>query len=293
MKKLFFAIVSAVTVASSAVFAGNLFSYVPADSQAVVKIDAASILSRPEAVKVLNDPVAMAKQLEFSSKAGCSIKDLKSAVIAVGDAGSEVFLFELSKKIDVAAALKNLGVENTPAKVGKYTVYQGDQRAAISQISGNIVIVGSPEDVKAALEGQQGMSAELTALAKPFAASTEAIAWLVFDAGKSCKGSAVYKFCGQDKADHDFSAQLILKNAEEAAQTAAMVPMYVGMFSGAIFAQNPELGAKVAKGFKVKTAGSNLELKLNISAALADEIASYMAEQGKKSLLSPGKKSEK
>lgn len=292
MKKLFFAIVCAVSFAGS-VFAENLYSFVPADSQVVVTVDTASILRRPEAVKVLNDPEVMAKQLEFSSMAGCSIRDLKTVVVAVGNAGNGVILFEMSKKVDVAAALKNLNVKTVAVQVGKNTVYQGEQRSAISQINDNIVIVGSPEDVKNALSAKQGMSEDLTALAKPFFSSS-AVAWMVFESGKSLKGSASYGFCGKDKADHCFAASFIVGSKEEAAQVSSMIPMYAGMFTGMVFAQNPELGAKIVKELKVKTSGSKVMLSLNIPAAMADEISSYAVEQGKKSIKTPAaEKSEK
>ena len=284
MKKLFFAIVVALTCVFTIVNAGDLMSFVPADSQAVIKVDASAVFSRPEAAKVLNDPAAVAKQLEFSAKAGCSLKDLKTAVIAVGNTGNGVILLEMAKKIDVAAGLKNLQAKVAESKVGKYTIYQNDMRSAICQVSDNVIMAGSPEDVKCALTEKRGISSAMQELFSKIAVKNgdAAMAVMVFDAGKSLKGSASYII--RKNNDHFIAGTLKFANREEAKQMSAMMPMYAGMFSGMFFGQNPELGAKVIKNFKVETSGSDVVLSINIPVALVDEISTYAAEQGKRTI---------
>ena len=57
--------------------------------------------------------------------------------------------------------------------------------------------------------------------------------------------------------------------------------MYTGMISGMIFADAPELAAKVMQAFKVSVVGNKVIVTLNISAAIADEIASMLNELGR------------
>ena len=278
MKKLLFAIALVVAAVCSSVFAGDIADYVSADSAAVVRVDAAALLNHPEVMKAINSSEALAKQLEFSAKAGCNIKDLQEAVISVGMFGDGTLALRLSKKIVIADALKKFGDDFEQIKVDKYSIFVRDSRAAVCQFADDVVVFGSVEDLKKFVAAKRGIPEAL----KEFIPAKEKLA-PVFAAYAvdGLKGNASCNFSGKDKKDLLIYAEFVFKKAKEAKQFVAMLPMYTGMISGMIFADAPELAEKVMQAFKVSVVGNKVIVTLNISAALADEIASMLNELGR------------
>ena len=278
MKKLLVAIALVLTAVICAAPCG-IFDYVPADSRVIITIDASALMKRPVVAEVLNSKEAMAKQLEFSAIAGCSIKDLKTAVVAIGDTGKGVVVFHLSKKIDVAAALKKSGVVFTSEKIGGNTVYSRDKRSAVCQMADGTVAFGAPEDLNALIVGKRGCPAEVVGTVS--AAKKDHPVWAAF-AIDGIKGFAGLDFTGKDQNDILFFANLEVKRAEEVPQISMMVQMYAAMFSGIAFSGAPELGEKVVKSLKVKSQGKTISLTLLIPSGLAQEISGFVNECGRK-----------
>ena len=278
MKKLLFAIAVAVTAACSAVFAGDISEYVSADSSVVVRVDVAALLNHPVLMNVINSSEALAKQLEFSQKAGCNIKDLQKAVISVGTCGDGTLALRLSKKIVIADALKKFGDDFKQIEAGKYQIFARDSRAAVCQFADDVIVFGSVDDLKKFVSAKRAIP---EALKEFFPANGKFAPVFTAYAVDGFKGNASCSFSGKDKKDLLFAAEFVFKNAKEAKKFAAMFPMYAGMFSSMIFADAQELGAKVMQAFKFSTSGNKVTVTLDISAALVDEIASMLDELGR------------
>ena len=209
MKKLFFAIVFAVSAVFTAAIAGNMFDWVAYDSQAVIRFDAAELLKRPEAVNFLNSSEAMAKQLAFSSKTGCDIKDLQKAVLCSGGNGKGTLVLKFGKKIDLPAALKGLGADFATSKTGKYTIYTRDERSSVCQLADDLIAFGAQSDLKALITEKRGLPAEFAKFA-PANGSYPPV-WAAFDI-EGVTGTASCTFTGKDNLDQLLSAGLIFKN---------------------------------------------------------------------------------
>ena len=290
MKKLFAAIVLLLTAVVSSASADGIFEYVPADSRVVINVDASALLTRPAVSEVLNSKEAMAKQLKFSEIAGCDIKDLQKAVVAAGDTGKGVVIFSLSKKIDVPAALKKSGVIFTPEQVGGKTIYARDKRSAVCQMADNVVIFGAPDDLKALINGKCGIPADLSGYLSGQKGTSPV--WAAFTAD-NLRGFASLNFAGKEQTDILFAANIEVSRAEDVPQVAAMVQMYAAMFSGIAFSGAPELGEKMVKSLQVNTQGKTITLSLLIPAALAEEVAGYVNECGRKAAEADSKASAK
>ena len=283
MRNALFAALSLVLVLCTALCGADVFSFVPADSIAVVRIDPQTVLKRPEIAKHLNAPEVAAKRLEFAQKAGCSIEDINTAVAACTFSGDGVMLLGLNKKVDLAAAIKKLNVPVSSFKVGSHTMYYGADRSGIAQVASDVIMLGHAGDVREALAGKRGMSPELAQIVKQVSKNS-CVAWLAFYVDKEIKGSAIYKFAGKNLADHSLSAEFIFTSEESARQIGAMLPMYAGMVSGMLFSADPELGADVLKSFRTNINGRSITLSLYVPQALAGRIADFAAAQGKKHL---------
>lgn len=280
MKKLLFAIALAVSAVFTTASAVNMFDYVPADSAAAVRIDVDALLKRPEVINALNTPEAKAKQLEFSAKTGCNIKDLQKAVIAVGDAGSGTLVLQLSKNIDLAKALKSLGDESGETRVANVVIYFKDPRTAICQLSANVIAFGAVDDLKALISGKRGVPAALKDLLPENGVFPPV--FTAFYTGQ-IKGKASCEFAGKDQKDLLFTSVISFGKAKEAQQFVSMLPMYAGMFSSILFSSAPELGAKVVNALKYDVSAGKVSIRLLIDSELADGIGSMINEMGRKS----------
>ena len=281
MKQLFTALLLiCVCVVCSA---AGVFEQVPASSSTICAVNVAELLRRPEVNKVLNTKEALEGQLEFASKAGCNITDIESAVIAIWEENRTAVLLKLNKSIDVEAAVKKF--QSAEKKSVGEAVYYVINSGTISQLSGDLVVFASPQDMASFLSAPKGIPENLKTLAAKFIARNTPVAWMVFG-GKSLKfsGNASYGFSGKDNNDHVIMSEIIFRKEKNAQQFAMMAPMYSGMFSGLLFGQNPELGAEVVKQFRVSNSGKTVILSINLPAALVDKVTEYAQVQGEKQL---------
>ena len=281
MKKLSFVTIFVLFALCVRLTAADVFSFVPADSVAVMKIHPSLILKRPDVAGYLSMPAVAAKRLEFSRMVGCSIEDVKNIVAALSIGGDGVMLVEFSKPVDIASAISKTKAPLTPFKVGKYTMYYGADRAGLAQMAPDIVMMGDAGDVKNALQGAFGVTAFLRQ-AIAGVDRTACAAYLAVAIDGEMTGNAVYDFCGPDLADHKIDARFTFNDAETAKQMSRMVPMYAGMVSGLAFGDAPELGAEVIKSLKTGRKDNTLTLFLTIPKSLADSIVNYAAQKGQK-----------
>ena len=282
MKKICFAVTLMVTALCSAVCAGDLLKYAPEGAQLIANVDVSEIVKRPEVIKFLQSEDAMAKQQEFASKVGFGINDINCALLVINGSGSGVLFVETTKKIDVASAIKKLNINAVAKKSGKNEIWCFDGNSYICQVSDKVFALGDDDDIERALgvNTKCGVSGEMAKMVNS-CRKTDNVAWMVFADDNAMSGILSYAFVGKDKKDHEINISIKVANEAQAKQMAAVIPMYTGMFVGAVFGDNPELGAKVMSCVVPFVKDSQFGVKIRLSAALVDEIISYVAAHGR------------
>ena len=269
--------------------AGDIFKYVPSGSIAVGRVDLKVLYSRPEVQKALNDADLTAKQAEFAAKTGCSIKDVSEAVVCINEKSKAILLIRLNKNIDAAAALNNYKKSFKVVPAGKFRILQIENDAALCQLDSSTVALGSPADLAILGNTAFGMPESIKKYAGGVENKKDTLCWLIFcQPGSAASCMFSLNFSGSSKQDYDFNAEFIFADAKDAAQFAAMVPMYAGMFSGMFFSARPELGAEIMKNLRVTQPGNSLKINLNVPSALADKILAYSRSEDVKKMLNNG-----
>ena len=299
MKRILLVLSAVLSVALGAVDTG-LLKMIPAKYDAAVLTDVSKLLKLPALKSVLEDEdvAGATAQLEQS---GVKLSDIKEILVFVcGDNVGTVVKVSNGAKIremfDASPNQDDFSVEAMQLngrRIYRFTTKGKSERPVCLFISDELILGSdSVEHLEAFLAAPKLSAEEAKKLASGI--PSKVTFWGVWSNPEPApkpdeKGAAeridrvmgTIDFTGKEMRDLDITAEILCGNENFAATLGMMIPGYISIGSGVVFADAPELGEELIKGFKAQPKGRTLKLSLYMSEKLVRHITDFSTRTAK------------
>lgn len=293
-------IMSVVLTAGLGAVDTGLLKQVPAKYEMAVLADVEKLLKLPAAKSVLEDEAVSGAASELSN-AGVSLSDIKAVLgFYSGDAVGAVIKVANSGKIrellDSSPAKDGLYVEAMALngrRIYRFNATGRSERPVCMFIAGDLILAAdSVENLEKILAAAKLSADEAKRLASGIPAGVALWgAWRNPEpvpqpedkaaAERVDAVRATLDFTGRELRDLDATADILCGSANFAAMLGMMIPGYLSIGSGVVFADAPELGEELIKGFKSTPEGKALKLRLHMSEKLVRHIVEFSTRMAK------------
>ncbi len=278
-------------VAAGAIWLGGTetaaLKQVPKKSEVVLSADFSALFRTPGVREALAD----SKKLQtWQQKNGFQLDDLEGCAFFYSETpapgtGGALLTFRRTPPLEKLAELTELNcVKSEIGGIPVFTMSAPNQptRVAAGLLNPNTVLISSTgwfaEAAKCCRSGATGF-----VYPKQLAGLLRFCYRPTLPAELSSVTGA-FRLTGEKKRDLQLEANLKMVSAQNAAQLAQQLPIYVNLGIGMAFADDPELGAKVAKSIRIERREKSSQIRISavLPEAVLKAIGKYSEAQARK-----------
>ncbi len=299
MKRIVSILTAALSLTLCAVDPG-LLKFMPENYEAMALIDVSRVLSLPDVKTAIADP-QFADQLAVLEQVGLKLSDFKALAISTcDDWGAGIFRItsgeNLRKALDksITVDIPDSGDISVAAmQVNGRRIYRFNQEGrneavACTFIADDLVLCSDPEGLEKFFAARMLSEDAIGKLAVP----SEVTLWGIWrntepppaengDNGRAEKVIVTLNFSGDAMRDIDAAAAIECDSEKFASMLGMMIPGYLSIGSGVVFADNPKLGEQFIKAFKSNVDGKTLTVSLHLSEELSKHLAEFSTRMAK------------